>query len=186
MPEILDLSGFPAFLFFTKEQFILLKTMSFYALCNTKCNTKILVFTGLFRYHATQNSRILLIRRFEVTVDEICELPLLVIQLSTVNFFQNPVGAPAAAGHNVNIRNADSVHDGCCVMSEIVKTKVRESGETQRAVKTITNLIRCPFYQSSLDALDSVNYELWVFNFTKTGISLWLLYAPCLIWIMDH
>ena len=91
-----------------------------------------------------------MIHRIKVSVRFVRHLLALVFHCMAVYVFQGSVISPAAAFHDVGIRHADCMHDGCAVMAAVMEAEVRYSGMPQNMVKSLGNHIRVKLRYSAV------------------------------------
>ena len=63
----------------------------------------------------------------KVLIDDLCLLLLFYINYISVHSLHDHIRCPSAALHDVLIGNADGMHDGSCVMPQVVEAELRSS-----------------------------------------------------------
>lgn len=111
-----------------------------------------------------------MIHRIKVSVRFVRHLLALVCHCMAVYVFQGSVISPAAAFHDVGIRHADCMHDGCAVMAAVMEAEVRYSGVHQNMIKSLGNHVWVEFRYSAVAFGDFVCNKGWKIYKTVSSV----------------
>ena len=89
--------------------------------------------------------------------------------------FHYIVTSPSSALQNILVWDTDRVHNGCCIMTQIMKTEMGQTCIYNSPLKAPGNGIGATFYNPSSSPLHFFDYKVRIFNFTIAAIGLWLL-----------